>query len=286
MKQAMLALLLGLVLLGAAPAGTPAPAPSPAVTAARVDCTACHNESGWHRVTFDHNQTRMPLLDAHATVACRGCHQDLHTLALDTQCASCHQDVHSGRLGNNCQRCHDQKTFRSGPGVEAHGQTRFPLYGRHAFIPCDKCHQQRGDRTFGGVTPNCVGCHDGDLLRTRGTQTDHTGLGPSPDCRNCHVATDWRQARFPEHDGCFPISAGNHGGNRCNTCHTSLNGLRVGNCQTLTARCTNCHDRGNSHNQAATDVLHAAPNGGPSGVPGYAFQDRKCYECHSVGFRR
>lgn len=248
-----------------APRGAAAPA---------VDCTRCHDERGWSPARFDHDTTAFPLRDAHATVTCRGCHQDVHRLALESACTGCHQDVHAGRLGPNCDRCHDQKSFRTGAGVEAHGQTRFPLLGRHALTPCEKCHQARADRTFGGAPVDCVGCHAPDARRTAGAPLDHTPMGPEPACRRCHDALGWTPARFPDHDRCFPINAGAHRGLSCYGCHTSLQGLGVAACASFTASCTRCH----AHACAKMDEEHREHN-----VLGYQCTDRKCYECHAAG---
>ncbi|MBI5493637.1 MAG: hypothetical protein HY904_01340 [Deltaproteobacteria bacterium] len=242
-------------------------------SASRGPCAGCHDETDWQRVTFDHDNTRMPLRDAHAGQPCRACHQDASRLAIDTACGSCHVDVHGGRLGTECLRCHDQRTFRSGAGVEAHAATRFPLYGRHAVTPCDRCHVNRADRTYGGVTPDCARCHADDAARTAGRGVDHAPLGPEPDCRRCHTTVTFTGGVLPEHDRCFNIYTGPHRGIACNRCHTSLAGLGVDNCTSFTAMCTHCHAC------EKMDRIHE-----PRHVVGYQCADRKCYECH--GLRR
>lgn len=286
MRAALVLLLVGGLALQALAADPPKPSPTKhtgRAIPAPADCTACHQETGWQHITFDHDTTGMPLRDAHAGVACRVCHQDVKRLTLDNTCFSCHQDVHQGRLGKACQRCHDQRTFRSGAGVEAHGQTRFPLFARHALVPCDKCHQNRADRTFQGVPVTCEGCHQVDAARTQGGTRDHTSLGAAPECRTCHTPVGWTPARFADHDRCFPITSGPHQVG-CTQCHTALAGLDLTGCNSFTAACSKCHfkDRNNG-GLASTDAQHRA--GTPNAVAGYQFVDRKCYECHT-GSRR
>ena len=234
-------------------------------------CATCHQESGWSQVSFDHDATRLPLRGRHAEIACRGCHRQLHPLAIDPTCQSCHVDVHAGRLGTECARCHDQRSFSSGVGVQAHGATRFPLYGRHAFVPCDTCHRARSDRTWGGVPRSCEQCHRDDAARTAGTPFDHAPLGTPLYCRPCHTPVAWSLARFALHDRCFPITVPPHDGIACLGCHTSLNGLGVSNCATFTASCTRCHTC------RETDDSHLGR------VAGYLCADRRCYECHPTG---
>jgi hypothetical protein len=270
MKGVALALALGA--LAGLPVTPRGPAPVPA--ADRVDCARCHNENGWRDVQFDHEKTRMPLRDRHADIACRSCHQDVHKLALEPSCATCHVDVHAGRLGRSCERCHDQRTFASGAGVEAHGQTRFPLIGRHAMVACEQCHQSRTDRTFGGARVECATCHSPDAQRTLGGQVDHTSLGEAPDCRPCHTPVAWRPAQLPTHERCFPITGRPHGGIACRDCHTALRGVAVQDCNTYTASCTRCHHCGDM------DKDHREEN-----VAGYACMDRKCFECHPGGVK-
>ena len=269
----MRAVLLGLFLLAltaAPPTRTPSASP-PTPPAPVRDCTRCHDENGWQRARFDHDATLLPLNGRHAEVSCRACHRRLDHLGLDPSCDGCHTDVHAGRLGRACVRCHDTLSFASGAGVEAHGLTRFPLYGRHALVPCDACHEARADRTQGGLSRACAHCHERDLARTAGTPFDHTPMGTPLDCRPCHTPVAWSLARFEAHDQCFPLYGSPHDNIRCLDCHTSLQGLVVRSCTTFTASCTRCHTC------QQTDPEHQGE------VAGYQCRDRKCYECHPSG---
>jgi hypothetical protein len=237
-----------------------------------LDCSDCHNTSDWHAVDFDHGRTRLPLRGRHATLPCRACHADLRRMQLDARCGSCHRDPHAGRLGATCDRCHEETSFHTGAGVAAHRRSRFPLYGRHALVPCDQCHLARGDRALGGITPACDGCHSQDFERTAGTPLDHVATGFDRACRRCHAATTWDRANLPNHGRCFPIQSGRHARITCLGCHTTLPTLVVSTCSTFTAACTRCH----ACNRM--DGKHQE-----EGIAGYQCADRKCYECHPDG---
>lgn len=234
-------------------------------------CARCHDESGWRNARFDHDQTRLPLRGRHAQASCAACHRDLHRIAADPRCQSCHRDVHAGRLGAGCARCHDAESFQSGAGAVAHAASRFPLLGRHAMVPCETCHQDRSDRSMGGVPRTCANCHARDAERTAGTGVDHAPLR-DPDCRRCHTPVTFSRALFPDHEQCFPIAAGHHQRVPCYRCHTALRGLGVDQCTSFTASCTRCHHCN------GMDRAH-----GEERVAGYQCADRKCYECHPDG---
>lgn len=236
------------------------------------DCSACHGTAGWREVQFDHDRTRLPLRGRHAELPCHACHASAAQLQRDPSCGACHVDVHAGRLGPRCERCHDTEAFATGAGAQAHGQTRFPLYGRHALVPCDACHRQRADRSFGGLSRRCASCHAQDLVRTHGRSIDHRQAGVSEDCARCHSAVAWTRAVLPEHDRCFPLSVGDHRGLACQECHSGPVGLAVQACATFTADCTRCHGCGRM------DRAHQS-----EGVAGYQCAARKCYECHPRG---
>lgn len=127
---------------------------------------------------------------------------------------------------------------------------------------------------------DCGGCHQPDYLRTAGTALDHAALGFDPlACRECHGSFRFSPARYPTHDACFVITRGAHASIGCFNCHVGLGTPQPpGTCGTRTASCTSCHEHECSAAGSATrtDQQHAQ-------VPGYACQDRKCYECHQLG---
>jgi hypothetical protein len=99
---------------------------------------------------------------------------------------------------------------------------------------------------------------------------DHTRLGFSTRCQDCHGGFRFFPALMPSHEDCFHIAAGAHGGIRCQSCHSALSAaFTPGTCNTQTAACTGCHE----HTCAKSDAEHTS-------VLGYQCRDRKCYECH------
>jgi len=240
---------------------------------ADADCQECHQSTDWQHVRFDHENTRLPLRGRHSQLVCRACHDDLRGGRMDPRCQSCHRDPHGGRLGQACARCHDATSFRDGVGVAAHGQSRFPLYGRHAMVPCDECHRAQNDTTMGGVPSRCESCHMDAYLRTAGTGFDHAAAGIGTGCRRCHNTVTWQRGVLPEHDRCFPLTRGKHRGIKCIECHTTLPGVAISGCDSFSASCVRCHSC------ARMDKEHL----GKEPIPGYQCTDRKCYECHPAG---
>jgi len=136
-------------------------------------CVACHGESDWRAPRFDHARTRYPLAGRHAAVACAGCHPRAEGAALrfdgrPLDCAGCHRDAHAGQLAvagrTACDRCHGLDSFRPAPGFDHARDSRYPLDGRHAAVPCAGCH---GAETIAGASVvryrprplDCDGCH-------------------------------------------------------------------------------------------------------------------------------
>ena len=146
-------------------------------------CEACHSTKSWSDVNgFDHSKTKFPLLGAHRTVACDGCHKaapgsrQIQFKGVPQQCEACHADVHGGqflphdgRAGKTqCANCHTEQRWV--PSTFDHDKrTQFPLQGGHANVVCDKCHTQI--KTIGGKevrfykpTPvQCAACHGSNV---------------------------------------------------------------------------------------------------------------------------
>jgi hypothetical protein len=133
-------------------------------------CETCHAPGSWHEIRFDHDGTGFPLAGRHRTVRCDGCHgagASARYAGTPRACTGCHRDVHDGELARegttSCERCH-------GPGswhevrFDHNSQSRFPLTGRHAAVPCPQCH--RAELVLGKP-----------VLRYRGTGTA---------CEDCH----------------------------------------------------------------------------------------------------
>ena len=259
---------------------TPSPSPSPMpqlhqlpdpALGGRTDCGACHNETGWSRVRFDHSRTGFVLEGVHAQTSCRNCHQrDFRTHIADT-CAGCHRDRHAGSLGLHCEGCHTDADWRAVAfWSDGHQNTRFPLLGKHGAIPCQECHGNMRDRTFSPTPVACVSCHRADFNGAALRSIDHVAAAFGTECQSCHTTDSFFPARFDAHDACFVVSKGSHRGLQCAQCHPTVVGLRLtGTCTAPTTTCTTCH----THECARTDRQH--PN-----VMGYLCADAKCYQCH------
>lgn len=200
---------------------------------------------------FDHKDAGYALEGKHAPLTCGSCHNPSRVtdpaaltrgggnaartyLGLGTACVSCHEDVHLGQFGKrDCLSCHTMDSFKTAPRFD-HSQTRYPLAGRHASVPCEKCHARTGpgpkaQQAFAGVAfSSCTSCH---LDPHRGR------LGGQ--CASCHVVGGWstilNTSAFNHSRTSYPL-AGRHRAVSCEKCHKG----------SLTAnmrhdRCSDCH---------------------------------------------
>jgi hypothetical protein len=259
--RALAVLALALV---AAPASAQQPAPAnPHVRLNGRACTDCHTTSGWREVRFDHRQTSFQLLGQHQTVLCAACHDLRDFSGATSTCSSCHPDPHRGDAGPRCEQCHTEVGWRQVGAQNAHARTRLPDLGVHASLRCEDCHRQTGANQFTGRTAPCVTCHQATYDAT--TEPTHAAMGLPTQCEMCHQFTTWAFARFPQHDGLFPVYSGAHAGvwRNCATCHTDPTSYRL-------FVCTTCHT------QPETDPRH-------QGIPGYQWQSTSCLACHPAG---
>lgn len=139
-------------------------------------CADCHVVASFAQVRFDHADTRFPLADKHARVACASCHVPdaggvVRYKPLELACASCHADPHAGQFavgadaGGDCARCHDAKGWKPSSFVHRPPSTSFVLEGRHQQVACAACHRDvlapRGVHVtrYKGLPTACAGCH-------------------------------------------------------------------------------------------------------------------------------
>jgi hypothetical protein len=144
--------------------------------AGEAGCGACHGESDWRAAGFDHARTRYPLTGRHAAVPCAGCHPRAGGApgapavfaGRPLDCAGCHRDAHGGQLARAgvtaCERCHDTSGFVPATGFDHARDSRYPLDGRHAGVPCAGCHRSEATAEGGRVRykplpVTCEGCH-------------------------------------------------------------------------------------------------------------------------------
>ena len=252
--------------LAVAPAAASAQQPAPRNPHVRLNnraCADCHTTSGWREVRFDHRRTSFQLLGQHQTVPCAACHDLRDFSGATSTCSSCHADPHRGDAGARCEQCHSEVGWRQVGAQNAHARTRLPELGVHAGLRCEDCHRQTGAQQFTGRVAPCVTCHQSTYNST--TAPAHATMGLPTQCETCHQFTTWSFARFPQHDGIFPVYSGAHAGvwRNCLDCHTDPTTYRV-------FVCTSCHT------QPETDPHH-------QGIPGYQWQSTSCLACHPDG---
>jgi len=203
------------------------------------NCTDCHNEENWlpKNAIARHNQTRFPLIGAHAATGCYRCHPGAEVgnfAGIDPSCVACHSedltrakapDHFAQGLTDNCQQCHLSVSWIPAkfdpPGA-------FPLTGGHATQACTDCHQ---GGIYTGLSTDCVSCHQPDYQLT--TNLNHAAAGFSTSCTQCHNTTTWQGAVF-NHPASFPLSGG-HAGPICTDCHQG--NVFAG----LSSDCVTCH---------------------------------------------
>lgn len=228
------------------------------------DCSLCHTTSSWTELKtdleFDHAaETGFALNGAHSAAQCLRCHNDRGPVAVFASrgCAGCHGDVHEGRLGKDCAQCHDEDNWQVEGQVAEHARTRFPLYGTHATVSCDRCHTGIASGVIDPLPLDCASCHQADLASA--LEPNHFEQGWVGDCQECHVPTTWSEDGF-RHDG-FPLT-GAHGRATCEACHGG------GVFGVVPGECIDCHL---TDYQTVRDPDHVA-----FGYP------QQCDQCHGV----
>ena len=213
-------------------------------------CYVCHPE---HRGsdgqltmldpdTFPHQATGYSLQGHQRTADdspfdCAGCHGENLASSDPVNCAACHRDLdaaymraHDGAFGPDCLACHDGLDTYGAPFD--HGQTAFPLSGRHSPLGCAGCHQgAQGIADLKDTPQDCIACHQADDA--------HDGQF-GEDCAACHSAAGWEQATLDHNQTAFPL-AGLHVEVACQDCH--LDNVY----QSTPQDCVVCHQAGDAH---------------------------------------
>ncbi len=228
----------------------------------KVDCKACHNDSGWEveisKISFKHETTKFPLEGRHAQADCKSCHNSLVFTEAKTSCASCHQDVHNMSVGNDCARCHGNENWLVDNIPELHEQNGFFMVGAHAMATCIDCHKSETNLRWDRIGNNCSACHIDDYNAS--ASPNHKNMGFSTDCEECHdpISMSWGAGNFHTF---FPLTGG-HNLNDCNQCH---NGNDYSG---LNPACISCHQ--DDYNNATS------PNHAASGF------STNCALCHTL----
>jgi hypothetical protein len=216
-------------------------------------CESCHSTVSWKRVSidgkFDHSKTKYPLLGKHVNVACDKCHTnaDFKKPIVFSQCADCHKpDPHGGQFakrtdGGKCESCHTVEGFKpSRFGVTEHQTSAYPLDGKHATVECTKCHKPAGKETQYKIKfAQCLDCHK-----------------------------DFHEGEF----------AGPPHNNRCEDCHTVVNGFRPSTFKLAAHKQTRFPLVGAHIAVACVDCHKSA--GDSRQKPRYKFKELTCTQCH------
>jgi len=224
-------------------------------------CESCHTVQGWNPSTFsvaDHTRTGFPLVFPHAAVKCAQCHVPAGTATKFkikfAQCVDCHADEHQGQFAaapwrNRCDQCHNGATFKtSSYALAAHKQSKFPLTGGHAAVPCIECHKAMpGTKLipYHFSELNCTTCHEdihkGQFSRRMAVRDSQ---GKPLGCEACHSTKDWKDmSRFDHAQTSFPLLA-SHRTVACLDCHKSPNmepTMRHVDFSKAPVRCGDCH---------------------------------------------
>jgi hypothetical protein len=219
----------------------------------RLACERCHVDAGWRpakpTLDFEHSKA-MPLLGAHAGVACMKCHTDGVFQIHAGTCRSCHADPHvypeHDPVWSKCEGCHaaTARTFAEITFDHAEG-TKVSL-GAHKKLRCIACHASRDKVT------ECAACHDGVQPAQR-TVSQHAGRFGNRGCQQCHTPVAWRTgARFDHRATGFPL-VGKHGTIGCRACHRGTSPAAFENLSKQ-ATCIGCHAHQKVHdNKYAND---------------------------------
>ena len=223
-------------------------------------CTSCHGPVAFApAVGFDHNRTGMPLTGMHATAACSSCHQRPPTggavrfAGVDARCTTCHTDPHAGQFASDgpvrtCTDCHTGTTAFSIARF-AHDKTRFALAGRHADVPCGRCHASvpAGDAAVVHYRLGAIACERCHSNPHEDRKKAASAGSAAWQCSKCHVETGWRviPARVDfDHDRTGVPLTGAHAGAACGGCHRPHAGA-----DRVPRACIACHSDGHRGEQ-------------------------------------
>ncbi|WP_457798216.1 cytochrome c3 family protein [Methylocystis sp. S23] len=261
------------------------------------DCNHCHVDHkgrdadilSLDREAFDHGLTSYPLLGAHRTAACDGCHAPKTPFhKTPSRCVDCHKkaDPHRGEL-QDCDGCHEPSSWRALKSYD-HGKTKFPLREAHKDVACAACHI---GQAYKGISTACGSCHR--------IQDVHNGRYGEK-CENCHNERKWKEARFDHDRTRFPLRGG-HAQTKCDACHTgALNAPLGTSCVSchkeqdphrgdLGERCERCHGESDwrkihfDHAQSSFPLLGkhvATPCADCHVTPAYKETPSACQQCH------
>lgn len=196
-------------------------------------CADCHTEKDWKNTSgrFDHDKTEFQLRNAHAdkNLKCSACHKDLRSMRkTPLDCYSCHRtdDKHEGQEGRKCEACHGDRSWKD--TRFDHGQSRFPLTGRHIVVSCKKCHETA---RYKDAPRDCYACHKAE---------DRHKLKFGVRCEQCHNTRSWGLWTFDHaRRASYPLD-GAHRRVACESCHREP-APRGRDAAVVGSSCIGCH---------------------------------------------
>jgi Cytochrome c7 and related cytochrome c len=246
-------------------------------------CEDCHTTVGWKKIApqfaFDHSKAKYPLEGEHQKVSCVACHTggDFKRQLAFANCTDCHKDIHSGQFAERtkkgeCSECHTVQGWKPSLfGVKEHGNSKYPLQGKHVNVECAKCHIPAGKETVYKVKfAACGDCH-------KDAHDNQFATAPFKDhCETCHTVTDFHRSLYTiamHRSSKFPLT-GAHAAVPCAECHAEGKGGRKD--KVLPFRfsdtsCTACHADPH-HGEFKDRMERKRPNGTAFG----------CEACHST----
>ncbi len=168
-------------------------------------------------------------------------------------CVACHPRIsdqlaknigfHSTVAAKPCIECHNEHKGRDHvlapdpPASFDHRLAALPLEGKHAQLPCARCHA--GGHWI-GIPTTCVRCHK---------DTAHKGQLGS-DCARCHRGDGWTPPTRTAADHKISLGGG-HGKLTCASCH------RGGRHLASEQACSHCHNQPHGGTRATCETCHA-----------------------------
>jgi hypothetical protein len=152
-----------------------------------------------------------------------------------------------------------------------HGQTRYPLRGKHAAVPCASCHDPK--RAWGAkpAFASCVSCH-------RDAHAGQATLAGRPaDCAACHDERGFETSLYTAEQhraSAYPLE-GAHARSQCALCHAkAADGAEAARLGSARVRMRPAHD--------ACITCHRDPHDGRFPAARSAARQDACLACHSM----
>jgi hypothetical protein len=283
-------------------------------------CTSCHSENGWKDAQMKREaHPGLNILGGHARVPCATCHDRGLTVAptKGSRCVACHAPVHEAKFGNECAECHRGIRWLGLPdelGRRVHGQTAFPLRGRHEAVRCEGCHAPRlppAKRYRALAFAQCRDCHRdphaGEFAARDGGECgachDEHGFAPTSFGVEAHATTAFPLVGSHEAVACGGCHKDPHprlswklADARCEACHQNPHGDQFAR-EMRDGGCAHCHapvawnvpnidhrtwPLTGAHARAACASCHAraAGSAGTTAAADYRGVPRECEGCH------